>query len=134
MASIILFDGECNFCNFWVNFIIRHDKTEQFHFAGIKSEIGSDLLSQHANGGIDISNLPDSVILLENGQIYTESKAALKILRRLSNFWPLYYLFSLIPGFILDPVYRFIAAHRYRLFGRNNECLVPTPSIKNRFL
>lgn len=134
MASIILFDGECNFCNFWVNFIIRYDKASQFHFARIKSEIGSDLLSQHANGDMDISNLPDSVILLEKEQIYTESQAALNILRRLSYFWPLYYFFFLMPSSILNSFYRFIAAHRYRLFGRNNECLIPTPDIKNRFL
>jgi predicted DCC family thiol-disulfide oxidoreductase YuxK len=133
MAPVVLFDGECNFCNFWVNFIIRYDKRGAFRFASLQSAAGKNLIQQAASD-TSPEKLPDSLILLEDGKIYWESAAVLRIARRLSWFWPVFYLLFPIPRIILDAAYRRIAASRYRLFGRRNECTVPSKELRQRFL
>ena len=76
----------------------------------------------------------NSVILIEGGKAYTRSSAALRIARRLSGAWPVFFVFILIPPLIRDAAYDFIARHRYQWFGRNDECLVPPPGIADRFM
>lgn len=129
MGGIILFDGVCNFCDSSVQFIIKYDQAAYFQFASIQSDAGQALLAQY-----EVSENIDSVILIEQGKVYFESTAALKICRRLDSFWPVCYIFVMIPSFIRNKMYRLFARNRYRLFGRKEVCLLPTPSQRKRFL
>ena len=130
MPAVILFDGVCNFCNGAVNFVIERDRQGYFKFAALQSEAGEGLLTKF---GID-SVETDSVVLIEDDKAYLHSSAALKIVRRLPAPWPLLYGFIIVPRSIRDWAYRLFAKHRYRLFGRREECMIPTPEIRARFL
>ncbi len=129
MGGIILFDGVCNFCDSTVQFIIKRDQVGYFQFASLQSDIGQNLLAQ-----FNISKTIDSVILIEHEQVFFESTAALKICKKLDRLWPCLYLFILVPPFIRNALYRLFAKYRYRLFGQKSECLLPTPSQRQRFL
>lgn len=125
---VLFFDGMCNLCNASVQFIIRHDKKQQFLFAPLQSEAGTKAL-QHFAG-----NSPDSLILLQDGQYFTRSSAALRVARSLSGLWPLLYGLIIIPPFLRDAVYNLIARNRYKWFGRQNACMMPTKELNDRFL
>ena len=127
---IILFDGVCNLCNGAVQFVIRHDKKEQFLFAALQSSFGQQLLQRYQ---LSLQQF-DSVILLQDEKVYTKSTAALKVARQLSGASKLMYFFIIVPKFIRDGVYSWIASHRYKWFGKTNECMIPTPQLKARFL
>ena len=128
--AVILFDGVCNLCNGFVQFVIRHDRRGYFHFAALQSETGRQLLQ-----GVHFSDsAADTVVLIQNGKFYLRSTAALKILRRLSGFWPLAYVAILLPAFLRDFIYIVVAKNRYRWFGKQESCLLPTPELKTRFL
>lgn len=130
--SIILFDGICNLCNTSVQFVIKRDKKEQFQFAALQGEFGQKTLERYT---IEASGKAmDSFILLENDQLYTQSTAALRVARRLSGGWKLLYAFIIVPRFIRDGVYKFIARNRYRWFGKKDSCMIPSPALKARFL
>lgn len=130
MGAIVLFDGVCNFCNSSVNFIIERDKAGYFKFAPLQSQIGAELTAKH---GIDTS-LTDSVILIEDGQAYTHSAAALRIAKRLGSAWSWLHALVMVPRPIRDWAYTLFAKYRYRLFGRQDACMIPTPGIRERFL
>jgi predicted DCC family thiol-disulfide oxidoreductase YuxK len=128
--NVILFDGLCNFCNSSINFTIRHDKKNRFHFAALQSEPAIAIRKQF--------NLPDeflsSVVLIENGKAYIRSTAALRIARRLNGAWPLFYGLIIIPRFIRDWVYNIVARNRYKWWGKKESCMVPTPEVRKKFL
>jgi len=129
--SIILFDGICNLCNGSVIFILRREKDPRFQLASIQSETGKELLKWC---GLP-SNYIQAVVYIENGKTYLGSTAALKIGQRLIFPWSfLSCAGSIVPEFIRDWVYNRIAQHRYRWFGRKDVCMVPTQSLKARFL
>lgn len=130
MSAIILFDGVCNFCNGSVNFIIERDRGKYFKFAPLQSEIGQRLLSEH---GIDKTDT-DSVVLIEDGKAYIRTTAALRIARKLSGAWHLFYGFIIVPSFIRDFFYKLFAKNRYKMFGKQEACMMPTPEIRERFL
>jgi predicted DCC family thiol-disulfide oxidoreductase YuxK len=130
MSAIILFDGVCNFCNGSVNFIIEHDKTGYFKFAPLQSEIGEKLLREN---GID-KTVTDSVVLIEDGEAYTHSTAALRVARHLDGGWKWFYALVYVPRLIRDGAYKLFAKYRYKLFGKKDECMLPTPEIRARFL
>ena len=127
---IILFDGVCNFCNAGVSFIIRQDKKNIFRFAALQSKAGQQLLEKY--------NLPqkkfDSFILIDKGKAYYRSTAGFKIYGKLPWYWKWTQIFWIVPKFIRDGVYDFIARNRYKWFGRKEECMIPTPDVRNRFL
>ena len=129
MSSIVLFDGVCNFCNDSVNFIIRHDRDNKFKFATLQSEIGQELRAEH-NVGEDI----DSIVLIENDQAFTHSTAGLRIAKALGGVWSLGYIFIIVPTVIRDWFYKLFAKYRYRLFGKKEVCMIPTPDVRERFL
>ncbi|MFZ5991520.1 MAG: thiol-disulfide oxidoreductase DCC family protein [Deinococcota bacterium] len=132
MKTIVLFDGVCNLCNGVVQFILRHDPQERFLFASQQSEAGQRLLAEH---GISTAQaLAESVVVLEDNRVYLESDAALYILHRLGGVWGWAYIFRWIPRPWRDWVYRWVARHRYRIFGRRESCMVPTPALRSRFL
>ena len=128
--AIILFDGVCNFCNGSVNFIIDRDKTGYFKFAPLQSEIGEKLLAEN---GID-KTVTDSVILVEDGKVYTHSTAALRIAGRLEGKWSWFRHLTVVPSFVRDGFYKLFAKNRYKLFGKQEACMLPTPEIRSRFL
>lgn len=130
MSAIILFDGVCNFCDNTVNFIIDKDSAGYFRFAPLQSETGMKLLEQY---NIDSANT-DSVILIENEKVFLHSTAALKIARRLDGIWRFAYVFIIVPSFIRNAAYKLFAKYRYKLFGKKDACMMPSPEIRQRFL
>jgi len=128
--TILLFDGVCNFCNDSVNFIIARDSNRYFKFAPLQSEFAEILIKKH---NID-SAKTDSIILIENDRVFTYSTAALEVARKLDGGWFVLYGFIVVPKFIRDFFYKIFAKYRYRLFGRRDSCMIPTPEIRDRFL
>lgn len=128
--SIILFDGVCNLCNFFVNFIIDRDPYKEFKFASLQSHLASELLK---NTALNEKYL-ESIVLIKNGNVFLKSRAALEVLRKLGYPWKLAYAFVIIPPVISDFVYDIIAKNRYSWFGRRDVCRIPTPDILERFL
>ena len=129
MGSIILFDGVCNFCNSAVNFIIRHDRARRFKFTPLQSEAG-----QRYKAEFGIGDDVDSIVLIEDGRAFTHSTAGLRIARGLGGTWSLAYALIVVPAFIRDYAYETFAKYRYRLFGRKDICMMPTPEIRERFI
>lgn len=130
MSAIVLFDGVCNFCNSAVNFIIEHDSARYFRFAPIQSAIGEELIVKN---GIDQTRT-DSVILVEGGKAYTNSTSALRIARKLDGIWKLAFILVVVPRPFRDLAYKLFAKYRYRLFGKQDACMMPTAEIRARFL
>ena len=135
MPAIILFDGVCNLCQGFVQFVIRHDPAGRFQFAALQSEAGQALLAQHGQVLPAAGTDPDSVLLLDQGRLYSHSAAVLRIARGLGGGWAV----LAAPGWLLpttarNAVYRFVARHRYHWFGRQSECWLPTPALRARFL
>jgi|TARA_B110000261_G_scaffold41349_1_gene48540 predicted DCC family thiol-disulfide oxidoreductase YuxK len=128
--SIILFDGVCNLCNGAVNFVINRDPGNVFKFTPLQEKQGVLLLKKHA---IDAKML-DSIVLIENGNVYIKSSAALRIAKKMSNLWPLFFALLIIPRFMRDGVYDFIAKNRYKWFGKKEQCMIPTPGLREKFL
>lgn len=126
---IILFDGVCNFCSDSVNFIIERDRKSLIRFAALQSAAGQQLLQQF--------NLPTSIfnsfIFIEDGIVFTQSTAALKVCKYLTSLWPLLYGFIIVPKFIRDGIYKWMAKNRYKWFGKKEQCMIPTPAQKNGF-
>ena len=127
---IILFDGVCNLCTGSVQYVIKHDPKKNFRFASLQSSFGEKVLRQY--------NLPvntfNSFLLLNKDRIYTRSTAALLVAKRLKGISKLLYGFIMVPKFIRDWVYDFIAKHRYKWFGKKNQCWIPTPELKALFM
>lgn len=128
--SIILFDGVCNLCSSSVQLIIRNDPKQYFRFASQQSDIGKELFAEYNIN----SATTNSLILIDQGKIYQKSTGALKIAKQLSNGWSLMYVFILVPAFIRNLIYDFIASNRYKWFGKKEACWVPTSALKNLFL
>lgn len=128
--KIVLFDGVCNLCNASVQFIIKRDNKNQFLFGSLQGTFGQEQLKKY--------HLPDhdfnSFMLIENEQLYTKSTGALRMLKHLGNGWQLFYAFIIVPKFIRDGVYEFISENRYKWFGSKEECWLPKPELKSKFL
>lgn len=129
-APIILFDGICNLCNGAVNFIIRHDKGKLFRFAALQSATGQRLRAQYQLPEKDLR----SFILIDQNKAYEKSTAALKVATKLPWYWQWTQLFWMIPRFLRDIVYDSIAKNRYKWFGKKEQCVLPKPEIKDRFI
>jgi len=127
---IVLFDGVCNLCHASVQFLLDHDPKARFVFASLQSPVGQALCSHH---GIDALAL-DSLVLIEFSTAYRYSTAALRIAQHLPFPWFLFTIFLLLPRFLRDPFYRWIARYRYRFFGKQETCRLPAPSLRSRFL
>lgn len=126
---IILFDGVCNYCNTMVNFVIRRDRKDRFRFAPLQSATGEALRAKY-----QVSPDVDSLIYIEKNKVFIYSTAALKICRHLPGLWPVLAGALIIPRFIRDGVYKWIARNRYRWFGKKETCMIPTPEVRAKFL
>lgn len=127
---IILFDGVCNLCNGAVQFIIERDKKQTFRFASLQSEVGQKYMRQ---AGLSADKI-DTILLVENDKIHDKSTAALRIAKRLDGLWSLMFGFIIVPPFIRNAAYDFIARNRYKWFGKKDSCWMPTPDLKKLFL
>ena len=128
---VVLFDGVCNLCESTVRFIIARDRRSHFRFASLQSDVAEALAAPFDYAPDELS----SVLLIEDGRLYSKARAGLRIARRLDGAWPLfYYLLFWVPGFIANPVYDFVGNRRYRWFGRKEACWVPTDDLRTRFL
>ena len=129
-TNIILFDGECNLCNSFVDFIIRYDKRDKFKFDSLQSPNSIILLKETQ---IDPRKL-DTVVLYSQGIFYTRSSAALLILLELGFPFSLTIILWIVPGFFRDWAYRMIAKNRYNWFGKRDNCRLPTKADRKKFL
>ena len=129
--KIVLFDGVCNLCDSAVQFIIKHDKKDNFRFASLQSETGKKLVEER---GLDPEEI-DSIILIVPGvAYYRKSTAALEISRDLSGGYSLLKNFLVIPSNLRDGIYDYVAKNRYKWYGKKEHCMIPTPDLKSKFL
>jgi len=127
---VVLFDGVCNLCNGTVQFIIKRDAKGVFRFASLQSSYGQRQLK---NFGLPSDTLY-SIVVLHDGKAYQQSDAVLIILKHLGRGWSWLTMFRILPRFFRDAVYVFIARNRYRFFGKKDQCMIPTPELKSRFM
>lgn len=128
--AILLFDGYCNLCNSSVQFVLKHEKKEELYFTSLQSEAGIEILKEYA---IDVNKV-DSLVLIENNQAYIKSSAALRASKYLKGLYPLLFSFIIVPAFIRNFVYDFIARNRYKWYGKSDTCMIPDKKISHRFL
>jgi predicted DCC family thiol-disulfide oxidoreductase YuxK len=126
---ILLFDGFCNYCNSWVEFIISRDKKKKFKFAALQSDTGRIILKQH-----NIPQENESVVLIYNHKTHLKSSAGLHILFHLGGIYSIPFIFIILPEYVRDFYYDIIARNRYKWWGKRNECMIPNEDIKERFL
>lgn len=134
-GAVIVFDGVCVLCNGWVRFLLRHDRRRRYRFAAMQGDAGRALLARH---GLDPDD-PVSFLLVEYDQrptprVSTDTTAIRRVLAGLGGLWRIAHLAAVLPAFVRDPLYRLVARNRYRLFGRHDVCMVPTPEQRARFL
>ena len=127
---ILLFDGYCNLCNNSVQFVLKHEKNTDLLFTSLQSDAGISLLKQY---NINPLNL-DSLVFIKNNKFYTKSSAALRLTPYLKGLYPLLYSLLIIPPFIRNTVYDYIARNRYKWYGKAESCMMPTKELINRFL
>ena len=129
--KIILFDGVCNLCNSSVQYVIKHDKKDIFRFVSLQSEVGQKIL-KHI--GISENSL-DSIVLYEPGKAYyLKSNAALQVAKSLGGIFTYSTLFKIIPTSLRDIIYDFIAKNRYKWYGKQESCMLPTKELRDKFL
>ncbi|SFW98056.1 Predicted thiol-disulfide oxidoreductase YuxK, DCC family [Thermoactinomyces sp. DSM 45891] len=125
--KIVLFDGVCNFCNGRVQFLLKHDKKKQLHFAPLQSNFVQNWVAEK---GIQ---LEDSMYFIDGDTLYSHSTAVLRIIKELGGCWRWLYILILVPESIRNTLYRRFAKNRYRWFGKSEVCLIPSPEARNRF-
>lgn len=127
--QVLLYDGECSFCNGAVQWIIARDPEANISFAAQQGEIGQSLILKH-HVPADV----DSLIFIDGGKAYIYSDAALKLCSYLHGRWPLAQYLAIIPRFLRNAVYKFVAKNRYTWFGKQQACMIPTPEIRARYM
>ena len=127
---ILLFDGHCTLCTNSVQFVLKHEKNKNIQFASLQSTIGKKLLQEHHINPNEV----DSLVLIINEKVYTKSSGALQLTKYLKGLYPLLFGFIVVPSFIRNAVYDYVARNRYKWFGKSDHCMVPTPELKERFL
>ena len=129
--QLILFDGVCNLCNTSVNYIIKYDKKNVFRFVALQSEIGQKIVKEF---NIDPKKTDSIILFSEEQKLSYKSTAALKIANHLNFPFNILVVFLIIPPFIRNWVYDYIAKNRYKWYGKRKECMVPTAELKNKFI
>ncbi len=126
---LVCFDGYCGLCNGTVDWLMRHDKKQRFRYTSLQSKYAQQLLANY-----QLSELPDSILVLANGKVYTQANAVLLLLNELSGVWKmLAAIGKLVPISISNRFYRIIAKNRYRWFGKRETCRIPNASEKALF-
>lgn len=129
--KIILFDGVCNLCNASVQFVIKRDTKDRFRFVPLQSDLGNKILNHL---GVNREQT-DSIVLYEPGKAYYyKAEAALKIINELGGLYQLLNILQIFPKFLSNIVYDYIAKNRYRWYGKQENCMMPTPELVAKFL
>lgn len=128
--AIVLIDGECDFCNKSALYIIKHDGKDKFRFASQQSDIGMFLMKKNNYHGNSLS----TIILINNKKVYTKTTALIEIAKHLVGFPKIFILMKIIPTIIRDFFYDAFSKYRYELFGKRNNCSIPSKDIKAKFL
>ena len=128
--AVVVFDGECAFCNRWVDFLLRFDRRDIFRFTARQSQSGAAFSLQAGlpEGGVG------SIIVAEGGHVLLRSNAVIRMLTLLGPPFSFAAIFRIIPAPLRDAVYDFIARNRTKWFGRTQACRLPAPAEKHRFL
>lgn len=126
---LILFDGVCNLCNASIDFVVKTDKKRQFRIASLQSELGQFILETLDLPADDF----DSFVLVDGGKVYQKSTAAIRVMSSFGGLWSLMSVFLLVPGFLRNAVYGWVARNRYRWFGKKETCRLPTPEERALF-
>lgn len=129
-GPIIVFDAMCVLCTANARLVLRHDRQKKFRLASMQNETGAALYRRF---GMDPAD-PDSLIIVDGGKLLRDSDAVMAIYHELGWPWRLLSLFRIIPQPVRDPVYRWVARNRYRLFGQRDSCWLPTPEQADRIL
>ncbi|WP_235528534.1 thiol-disulfide oxidoreductase DCC family protein [Pedobacter sp. Leaf194] len=129
MEPVIFFDGICNLCNASVQFAIKRDSKKVLRFTALQGVFAQSVLPEY---NLDLTKI-NSILLLDENRIYTKSSAALRVAKKLDGLWPLLYSLIIIPKFIRDWLYDIVAKNRYKWWGKQEVCWVPTPELKSRF-
>jgi predicted DCC family thiol-disulfide oxidoreductase YuxK len=128
---ILLFDGVCNLCNVAVQFTIKNDPAGKIKFASLQSEVGQSLLEAHSLNKSDLFSL----VFIQDNQVFLRGEAVLQIARVLKQPWPVFSKIGRIfPGFFRDKLYDLISKRRYKIFGKRDECMIPSRELMSRFL
>ncbi len=127
---VILFDGVCNLCSSSVQLIIKHDRKKVFRYASLQSEYGKKTLEKYQ---LNTKNI-DSIVVIDGASAQIKSSAVLSILKKLGGIYSALYVFIIIPKFLRDSLYDFVARNRYRWFGKQESCMLPTPERKKLFI
>ncbi|MBT9510873.1 MAG: thiol-disulfide oxidoreductase DCC family protein [Acidovorax sp.] len=127
---IVVFDGQCLLCNGWVQFLLRHDRAQRLRFASIQSAAGQQLLAQ---AGLRVEGL-QTLLVIDGGRSWQHTAAILRVLHALGWPWRLAWVGWLVPAPLRDVLYRWVARHRYRIWGRSATCMWPAPEHVARFL
>lgn len=128
--TILLFDGYCNLCSSSVQFFLKHEKNNKLYFTSLQSDVGKEILNHYQ---IDVSRV-DSLVLIEKEKAYIKSSAAIRASKYMKGIYPLATIFLIIPSFIRNIVYDYIAKNRYKWYGKSETCMVPDKNLVNRFL
>ena len=127
---IVIYDGVCNLCNFTVRFLIKLDHKHRLHFAHLQSNTSTNILEKN---NIDSGNI-NSVAFAAEGRVFLKSEAIFEILRVIGFPWNIFLFLKVFPIKFLDNVYDIVAANRYKWFGKNDYCLIPTAQLQKRFI
>jgi len=128
--NILLIDGECMLCQHITRFVIRHDRKGKFMFASLQSEAGISLLKQ-----FDLpADYRDTFVMIRGKKHYKRSNAALRVCRELGGAWSMLFAFIIVPRVVRDVFYNIVAKKRYRIFGKADQCLMPTAELRSRFI
>jgi len=126
---VVLFDGYCNLCNGAVRFVLERDSKRVFDFAALSWPVGEALKHEYP----ELEEV-DSIVLYNGEKVYVKSSAALKIAGELGGLWPMARIFWIVPRFLRDAIYGFVARNRYSWFGKKDTCMMPTAETEKRFL
>ncbi len=130
LSNVILYDGVCNLCWFWVQLILKRDKKRLFHFVPLQSEIAKNIIRENK---LHVAELT-TIVLVDDQGVFVKSSAILRVFKKLPMPWPLLYEFRVVPGFVRDGIYSFIGRNRYKWFGRGESCYLPEKDDQDRFL
>ena len=128
--KVILFDGVCNVCDGFVQFILKRDKKAEYYFASLQSDIAKQLMEKH---NVQVEEL-STVVLINGNQVYTHSDVPLVVAKSLGGIYPLFSIFKVLPKGFRNKIYDWVARNRYKLFGKKEACMLPKPEWHSRFL
>lgn len=129
-SGLLVFDGVCVLCTAWLRFVLKHDHRRTFKFVTMQSPAGRKLMEIH---GLDPDD-PVSFLVIADGVAFNDSSAVFRVVSEFGGAWQAIKILRIVPRFIRDPIYRFFARHRYRIFGKLDSCMVPDAQILDRFV